>query len=256
MKKAIVLLLIFIGYQFIVSLIFIALNMIQGEMEPLQMSGNVLGLSSLVSGLMMVAHLIYCRDVKFGRHSFFEVPVRYLLFCLPLVLSAMYFLNVLTEVFRLPNWGEEAFLAMSRNFFGVVSMVIVAPFTEELLFRGAIEGHFLKQGKSPVFAIVVSSLFFGIIHGNPAQMPFAFLIGLLLGWLFYRTGSVVPGFICHVINNGIAVITMTCYPQESNAETNGTSEILSMVLAAAIFAVSFYYARKYFPRHLWPYSQS
>lgn len=258
MKKAVLLSLIFYGYQFLVSLLFIMLNVIRKEPEPMVLGADALGLSSLISGLLMVGHLIYCRDVTFSRKSFGEVPVRYLLLCLPLVLSAMFFLNVINERLDLPNWGEEAFEMMSRNIWGISAMVFVAPFVEELLFRGAIEGHFLKQGRGSVFAIVVSSLFFAVVHGNPAQMPFAFLIGLLFGWLYYRTGSIVPGVFCHVVNNGLAVLSMLYMPDKELSGWVGSSQsvVFLLTFSLAVFIVSFFYARKHFPKHEFSSSDS
>lgn len=249
MKKAIILSLIFYGYQFLVSLLFIMLNVIRKDPVPMSLGTNALSLSSLISGLMMVGHLIYCRDVKFGWKSFFEVPLRYLLLCVPLVLSGIFFLNVVNDLLDLPNWGEAAFDMMSRNVFGIIAMVFVAPFSEELLFRGAIEGHFLKQGKSPAFAIVVSSLFFAVVHGNPAQIPFAFLIGLLLGWLYYRTGSIIPGAFCHFINNGIAVASMIFAPNGKTEDMVGEVHVIVLLaISLVIFGMSFFYAKKHFPR--------
>ena len=41
---------------------------------------------------------------------------------------------------------------------------------------------------------------------NPVQMPHAFLIGILLGWLYYRTDSIIPGVVWHWVNNTIAYV--------------------------------------------------
>jgi len=61
-------------------------------------------------------------------------------------------------------------------------------------------------------AIAFSAFFFALIHANPAQMPHAFLIGLLLGWLYYRTDSVVPGVVYHWVNNTVAYVVYNLYP--------------------------------------------
>lgn len=251
MKKAILLSLVFYGYQFLVSLLFVMLNMLRKEPDPMELNADILGLSSFLSGLLMTGHLLYCRDAVFGKQSFSAVSLRSLPLCLVMVLSAMFFLNVLSEKLDLPDWGAETFLQMSRNAWGILAMVLVAPFTEELLFRGAIERHFLMQGKRPAFAIVVSSLFFAVLHGNPAQMPFAFLIGLLLGWLYYRTGSIVPGVCCHIVNNGLAVISMQLFPNKNMTEMteNATSSVLLLLLSVGIFIVSFFLANKFFKKN-------
>ena len=60
--------------------------------------------------------------------------------------------------------------------------------------------------------IAVSAALFSLIHMNPAQMPHAFIIGLLLGWMFYRTGSIVPAVAFHWTNNTIAYILFKLYP--------------------------------------------
>jgi membrane protease YdiL (CAAX protease family) len=53
---------------------------------------------------------------------------------------------------------------------------------------------------------------FALIHFNPAQMPHAFIIGLLLGWMYYRTGSILPGVVFHWVNNSVAYVLYNLYP--------------------------------------------
>jgi membrane protease YdiL (CAAX protease family) len=50
------------------------------------------------------------------------------------------------------------------------------------------------------------------MHFNPAQMPHAFLIGLLLGWMYWRTGSILPGVAYHWANNTVAYVLYHFYP--------------------------------------------
>ena len=142
---------------------------------------------------------------------------------------------------------------MSHNIFGVLSIAIVVPILEEFLFRGAIEGHLLRKGWSPKWAILVSALIFGIIHGNPAQIPFAFLIGLLFGWLYYRTRSLVPGIVGHIINNSFGAWTMFTATREelsqTTMETLGTTiTYILLVLAIIVFIGMYLYLNKYLPK--------
>jgi membrane protease YdiL (CAAX protease family) len=131
---------------------------------------------------------------------------------------------------------QDTFRAMSRNVFGIISIAIMAPLVEELLFRGAIQGYMLRKGMKPLNAILIASAIFGIVHMNPIQIPFAFAIGLIFGWLYYRTGSVVPGIIGHFINNSIACIQMaTLTEEEFNTKT---IEWLGAGPTYALFALS------------------
>ena len=63
--------------------------------------------------------------------------------------------------------------------------------------------------------IVLSALFFALVHGNPVQMPHAFLIGLLLGWMYWRTGSIIPSIAFHWVNNSVAYVMYNLYPYPS-----------------------------------------
>ena len=151
----------------------------------------------------------------------YEVSKKIILLCIPLLLSAQFIAGILNEALDLTDTNQELFISMSHNIFGVLSIAIVVPILEEFLFRGAIEGHLLRKGWSPKWAILVSALIFGIIHGNPAQIPFAFLIGLLFGWLYYRTGSLVPGIVGHIINNSFGAWTMFTATREELSHDYG-----------------------------------
>ena len=84
-------------------------------------------------------------------------------------------------------------------------VAIFAPIFEEWLCRGMVLRGLLTKMK-PVWAIVVSALFFAVIHANPWQALNAFLIGLVMGYVYYKTGSLILTMIIHFVNNGSAVI--------------------------------------------------
>jgi hypothetical protein len=58
---------------------------------------------------------------------------------------------------------------------------IAAPICEELIYRGFVLRSF--QGYGKVFSIILSALLFGVMHANLFQMLFAFLVGLVLGYV-------------------------------------------------------------------------
>ena len=90
-------------------------------------------------------------------------------------------------------------------------MVVAAPVLEELLFRGVILQGLLKNQR-PWAAIAQSALLFGLIHVNPAQSLRAALMGLLLGWLYYRTRSLWLCMAMHSLNNMTAFLAMWLAP--------------------------------------------
>lgn len=84
-------------------------------------------------------------------------------------------------------------------------VAIFAPIFEEWLCRGMVLRGLLTKMK-PAWAIVLSALFFAVIHANPWQALNAFLIGLMMGYVYYKTGSLILTMVIHFVNNGTAVI--------------------------------------------------
>ena len=195
------------------------------------------GIAMVLSGIAMVWHLIHFKYVKFNLNSFKEIPLKTIALSIPFIVAGMVFINLCSEFLGLPDMMQDTFHAMSRNAFGIVSIAIMAPLVEELLFRGAIQGYLHRKGMKPLHAIFIASAIFGIIHMNPIQIPFAFAIGMIFGWLYYRTGSLVPGIVGHFLNNSIACIQMAMMTKEELNTT--TIEWLGEVPTYALFTLSF-----------------
>lgn len=87
----------------------------------------------------------------------------------------------------------------------VVSTVIFAPIFEEWLCRGMVLRGLLQK-VHPAWAMVISALFFALIHLNPWQAVPAFVTGILLAYVYYRTGSLKLTILMHAVNNGTSVI--------------------------------------------------
>jgi sodium transport system permease protein len=83
---------------------------------------------------------------------------------------------------------------------------------EELAFRGFILSGFRNLGNNRR-AIVISALFFAIAHGFLQQEINAFIMGLVLGYLAVRTGSLFPGVIFHFVHNALAVLSAKVTPE-------------------------------------------
>lgn len=87
----------------------------------------------------------------------------------------------------------------------VLAVVIIAPIAEELLFRGLLLPG-LARAYDERAALVLSALFFGLMHGRPAAALVGFLAGLVLGAIRLRTRSVLPGIALHVMVNAVPVL--------------------------------------------------
>jgi membrane protease YdiL (CAAX protease family) len=94
---------------------------------------------------------------------------------------------------------------MRPDVLSFLSVVIAAPLLEEIFFRGILLEGFLHN-YSPWKAILLSALIFGGIHINPMQVPGAFIIGLFLGWVYWKTRTLLPVILIHFINNLISFL--------------------------------------------------
>ena len=87
-----------------------------------------------------------------------------------------------------------------------LAVVIVAPIGEEIVFRGFLQKFLEDHWRDTTRAVLVTSLFFAMIHFNPFWTIQIYLLGIVLGFLAWKTKSVVPSIILHSINNGAAYI--------------------------------------------------
>jgi membrane protease YdiL (CAAX protease family) len=100
-----------------------------------------------------------------------------------------------------PGWDGSRAGQYAANF---VVIAVVAPFCEELLFRGL--GYSLLEFLTPWPAITFVGLAFGLVHGLVAGLPILAGFGMALAWLRWKTNSVVPGMIVHAAFNAVALI--------------------------------------------------
>ncbi len=85
-----------------------------------------------------------------------------------------------------------------------ISTAIVPAIVEEFACRGVILGLLKRFGEG--FAVITSSIIFGLMHGNFDQIPFAIVVGLVLGYIYIKTESIWPCILVHCINNAASVI--------------------------------------------------
>ena len=133
----------------------------------------------------------------------------------------------------MPAYLEEALESMTNGplWASLLSVSIFAPLFEEWLCRGLVLRGLLSK-MNPTGAICVSAAFFAVLHLNPWQAIPAFILGLLFGYVYYRTGSLKLTMLMHCVNNTFATI-FSRIPAFREADT--FMDILSPWKYAAIF---------------------
>jgi membrane protease YdiL (CAAX protease family) len=122
----------------------------------------------------------------------------------------------------------------------VITAVIMAPIFEEIIFRGIMQKGMLNNGVEPWKAILLSSILFGLIHGNPWQFVGATLLGCVLGLVYYKTKSLLLPMLLHGFNNLCSAILIFYTQKESFAEAFNVSEWMLLGIGIVLFSIFFY----------------
>ena len=141
---------------------------------------------------------------RFGRLGGFAMAV----IVSVATLAAAFLTDITTKLLPpMPAFLEEAMkqLLDAPLWVTLISVSVFAPFFEEWLCRGMIMRGLLGR-MSPFAAITVSAAFFAVIHLNPWQAIPAFILGLLFGLVYYKTGSLKLTMLMHCVNNTMAAI--------------------------------------------------
>lgn len=158
------------------------------------------------------------------------------LLLVPLILHLDHTLvSALEYIFPLSQWEEQAFAQMVADSLGaIVATCILAPVLEEMLFRGVLLRSFLNQHQRWP-AIAASALFFGAAHFNIYQFVLAFLLGLVLGWLYERSRSLIPCIALHATLNTWILLSAHSTPAQAEEASSGFT--FSSWVAAALSAL-------------------
>ena len=135
----------------------------------------------------------------------------------------------------MPEWLETALKSMTggKLWVNFLSVSIFAPLFEEWLCRGMVlRGLLNKARMKPVWAIIISALFFALIHLNPWQAIPAFILGCLFGYVYYKTGSLKLTMLMHFTNNTVALV---CGQIDSLSQYDYWTQILPAGQYAVLF---------------------
>jgi membrane protease YdiL (CAAX protease family) len=106
----------------------------------------------------------------------------------------------------------------------ILVSVVIAPLTEESLFRGLILRGFLSR-YTVNKAIIISAVLFGLFHLNPWQFLPATLLGVIFAWWFVRTGSLLPCLFGHALTNAVPLILMGILHIEISGLTSEPTQV-------------------------------
>lgn len=163
-------------------------------------------------------------------------------------LAANYIVNFVIILFK--QFGYEltkSDLLKTDNIYTCIAVVFstaIAPAVcEEFAMRCCTMGALRKYGKP--FAVVAVSIVFGLIHGNVIQFVFAFIVGLILGYVTIVTDSVIPAMLIHGFNNGISVVSdIVSYAAGQKAADYAAEILFTVWIALAVWGLVYLVLKK------------
>jgi hypothetical protein len=202
MKNAIIYTIVFISLQAVIGGIVMGVCKLMG-LAPMGSISIITGM--ILSSLVAFVLFLICKWAEVSGHWLRTRPWTVLFWTVVASLGAITPSVWLQEMMpELPNVAERGLERIMSDRLGYVVIGLLAPLVEELVFRGAVLRSLLRWHHNHWVAIAISAVLFALTHMNPAQMPHAFLIGMLVGWMYYRTDSIIPGVVYHWVNNSVA----------------------------------------------------
>lgn len=204
--------------------------------------------TSSISNIIAIAIFTLTKWTPLSLEFFHKRPWAIIYWCLLISLGMLipsgYLENLIPESMRTDIAANEMKMIMGNNW-GYLAVGILAPLAEEIVFRGGIQKESVKFFGSKFagnaghwIGITFTAMLFAAFHGNLAQMPHAFLVGLLMGWLCYRSGSIIPGVVVHWVNNSVAFAIYKAYPQSYDMDMidffGGSAVRLGMAIALSL----------------------
>ena len=228
--------------QIIVGITFAIVSKIRG-VDYLDIVAPALLISNLT--FIIILWIIRFYKIKELGQS---VPSIVLLMSLVLGFCALYAVDILSMPFNLPNNMAAVFDAMVKNKWGFLSIAIVGPIAEEVLMRRVILTEIAHATGKKWWGIFVSAFLFALIHGNPLQIFFALPAGILLGWLYCKTGRLIVPICVHIMNNSISFFTLKSGEQSDMQFTDTWTQVILYACIAVTVALVIWF-NIYYSRH-------
>ncbi len=173
---------------------------------------------NLEAGLASQAHAkVPITNDNFGTLN----PILFFILLFIAALSFMIVIDAIGIIMPIPDWFSkiiEDLITDNGVVWGLINVAVLAALFEEILLRGIILKGLLQR-ISPMKAIIWSAALFGILHLNPWQAVWAFILGVFFGWIYYRTRSLWAVIFLHFVNNGISTVLPYIFPKMKEVDS-------------------------------------
>jgi membrane protease YdiL (CAAX protease family) len=177
--------------------------------EEISVLATVLGNGAMFTIVMHLKGMKYGDLFHSSKHSTWRAVslTPFVAMLVPALLLGMSSLSYVVQTIFPESPQEEAMFRQmgAANFAAVTAACVLAPVLEEMLFRGIILRSFLLQYPRWT-AIVISATLFGVAHMNLYQYIVATILGIVAGWLYERSQSLIPCIVLHACYNSAVTL--------------------------------------------------
>lgn len=172
--------------------------------------------------------------------------------CIFAAFPLVFWLGELNQQLPMPEWmvnmekeaGKqmEAFLKANSTMDVVVNVFVIAllpAFCEEICFRGGLQRIIIQLAKNPWVGIIITAILFSALHLQFEGFFPRVMLGIVLGALYWFSGSLWPSILAHFVNNAVQVIAVSKAPEL--AAKNPTMPFYYGLISAVVVAIILYY---------------
>lgn len=227
-------------------------NISEAELEQIFKQPGINGTMSIIAVMIAFIPILIYRRKKFFQHDIKitneKFTLKTVIISFIILLSVSNVLGLFTSILEcgLNAIGLSASSALDNledlnelTISMIIYSCIVGPIVEEFIYRGAVLRSLEKHGKW--FAITISGILFGLMHGNFYQMFAATGIGIILGYLATEY-SIKLTILLHILNNTLVQI-MSEITSHLSESTGNIIDIIMIIISAIILVMAFVYNR-------------
>lgn len=123
-----------------------------------------------------------------------------------------------------------------------LAIAVTPALVEEFAMRGMVMGTARPHGE--LFGLIVSATLFSLMHGNLVQIPFAFVMGIIIGYAVIKSGSIITGMTIHFLNNAISVTMAYTMSKIESFTVQGICSIAYVGICAVLLIAGLFLAQK------------
>lgn len=109
----------------------------------------------------------------------------------------------------------------------LVVLALLPALAEELFFRGILQRIFIQMTRSPWFGIIITAVIFSALHGQFLGFIPRLVLGIVLGALYWYSGSLYPGMVAHFLNNAVQIVLVYFSPEFLEKDIHFSAAIIT-----------------------------